>query len=159
MFDGIACRYDFLNHFLSCGQDVMWRRYCCRQMKKFCRDPQVFGGMRDITLLDMCGGTGDFARSFRKTFGDACVQAVVGDFSFGMLRRVRPKGIDAAAVQCDAMKLPFGEASFKMMLNGFPVRDSPLPLQNCRQLSRKCVPEGCREWYLQGVLPLPDRLK
>ena len=125
MFDEIANRYDFLNHFLSCGQDVVWRRYCCRQMKKFCRDPQVFGGVRDITLLDMCGGTGDFARAFRKALGRDCVNVVVGDFSYGMLRLVRPKGIDATAVQCDAMKLPFGDESFKMMLNGFGMRNVP----------------------------------
>ena len=30
MFDGIAHRYDFLNHFFSLGIDVLWRKTCIR---------------------------------------------------------------------------------------------------------------------------------
>ena len=34
MFDDIANRYDFLNHALSCCQDILWRRSCCRELKR-----------------------------------------------------------------------------------------------------------------------------
>ena len=34
MFDGIAHRYDFLNHFFSLGIDVLWRKACIRMLRK-----------------------------------------------------------------------------------------------------------------------------
>ena len=30
MFDNIAHKYDFLNHFFSMGIDVLWRKRCIR---------------------------------------------------------------------------------------------------------------------------------
>jgi demethylmenaquinone methyltransferase/2-methoxy-6-polyprenyl-1,4-benzoquinol methylase len=32
MFDAIAPRYDFLNHVLSAGLDVLWRRRAVRSL-------------------------------------------------------------------------------------------------------------------------------
>ena len=153
MFDGIASRYDFLNHFLSCYQDVLWRRYCCKRLKKMvAADASGNVGADDaktvpktVRLLDLCGGTGDFANTFRKIFesgckcGCACAcdsqngtvrgfvvdPAVIGDFSYGMLAEVKPKKIDAHAVQLDAMKMPFAEREFDVILNGFGMRNVP----------------------------------
>jgi len=161
MFDGIASRYDFLNHFLSCYQDVLWRRYCCKRLKKMMgaewRDemPGLLGktplsgmsrGLNKVRLLDLCGGTGDFADTFRKIFESGCKcknvsqngasrvetprnfvvdPAVIGDFSYGMLAEVKPKKIDAHAVQLDAMKMPFAECQFDVILNGFGMRNVP----------------------------------
>ena len=115
MFDGIACRYDFLNHFLSCGQDILWRGYCCRQLKR------LEAGRR---LLDLCGGTGDFAVTYEKL----CVKpdvAVLGDFSFGMLKGAAGKNTVATPVQLDAMRIPFADTSFDVVLNGFGMRNVP----------------------------------
>jgi len=162
MFDGIASRYDFLNHFLSCYQDVLWRRYCCKHLKKMVAadyadsvSQNVPGFARNVRLLDLCGGTGDFANTFRKIFESrsACKSssqkeslqkevtqcttnkgnahdfsvepAVIGDFSYGMLAEVKPKKIDAFAVQLDAMKMPFAERQFDVVLNGFGMRNVP----------------------------------
>ena len=141
MFDGIASRYDFLNHFLSCYQDVLWRRYCCKRLKKMMAagmlaEKSIGETPRDLNkvrLLDLCGGTGDFANTFRKIFESGCVcardfvvdPAVIGDFSYGMLAEVKPKKIDAHAVQLDAMKMPFAERQFDVILNGFGMRNVP----------------------------------
>ena len=166
MFDGIASRYDFLNHFLSCYQDVLWRRYCCKRLKKLMAESGVdasgsdaamgavtsietapgAGTARKVRLLDLCGGTGDFANTFRKIFEDEASSqkgiaqsvpqkgtergfsvepAVIGDFSYGMLAEVKPKKIDAFAVQLDAMKMPFAERQFDVILNGFGMRNVP----------------------------------
>ena len=51
--------------------------------------------------------------------------AVIGDFSYGMLAEVKPKKIDAHAVQLDAMKMPFAERQFDVILNGFGMRNVP----------------------------------
>ena len=51
MFDAIANRYDFLNHFLSLGIDVSWRRRAVKEIASV--DPQ--------TILDIATGTGDLA--------------------------------------------------------------------------------------------------
>ncbi len=161
MFDGIASRYDFLNHFLSCYQDVLWRRYCCKSLKKMMAadvagaGETAEGGVnavvakivpRNVRLLDLCGGTGDFANTFRKIFEGGCAckcssgnassqngtargfavdPAVIGDFSYGMLAEVKPKKINAHAVQLDAMKMPFAERQFDVILNGFGMRNVP----------------------------------
>ncbi len=49
MFDAIAPKYDFLNRFLSLGQDIDWRRIMAASV----------GGVRN--LLDVACGTGDVA--------------------------------------------------------------------------------------------------
>ena len=49
MFDDISPSYDFLNHFLSLGIDIYWR-------KKFIRKLDI---QDDQTILDVACGTGD----------------------------------------------------------------------------------------------------
>lgn len=51
MFDNIAHKYDFLNHFFSLGIDVLWRKKAIRKLK----------GLKSDVLLDIATGTGDFA--------------------------------------------------------------------------------------------------
>ena len=53
MFNGIAPKYDLLNHLLSMGIDKSWRR---KAMKV------VGAGPKDL-VLDIACGTGDFDRS------------------------------------------------------------------------------------------------
>lgn len=120
MFDGIASRYDFLNHFLSCGQDVHWRRACCRELhRELCAKSDA-----GIRLLDLCGGTGDFAVTFEKFCGKPA-EAILGDFSYGMLRFAEGKKTAAVPVQLDAMKMPFADGAFDVILNGFGMRNLP----------------------------------
>ena len=49
MFDDISPHYDFLNHFLSLGIDIYWR-------KKFIQKLDIHDG---DTVLDVACGTGD----------------------------------------------------------------------------------------------------
>ena len=51
MFDSIAWRYDFLNHFLSLGIDRRWRKRAIQLLKP--KSPK--------RILDVATGTGDFA--------------------------------------------------------------------------------------------------
>jgi demethylmenaquinone methyltransferase/2-methoxy-6-polyprenyl-1,4-benzoquinol methylase len=71
IFDSIAERYDFLNHFLSFGVDRYWR-------KKALKLTNV--GSKSI-LLDVACGTGDVAieaykqgvENYRQTFHTICL--------------------------------------------------------------------------------------
>jgi len=51
MFNNIAHRYDFLNHFLSAGIDYSWRRKAIR----------LLGKSHPKTILDVATGTADLA--------------------------------------------------------------------------------------------------
>jgi len=51
MFNNIAHRYDFLNHFLSAGIDYSWRRKAIRML----------GESHPKTILDVATGTADLA--------------------------------------------------------------------------------------------------
>ncbi len=52
MFDLIARRYDFLNHFLSLGTDRFWRRKAIKTVGRNIKPQQI---------LDVATGTGDLA--------------------------------------------------------------------------------------------------
>ena len=51
MFDNIAHRYDFLNHLLSLGIDIIWRKKAVKYI----------GTTQPKKILDVASGTGDFA--------------------------------------------------------------------------------------------------
>lgn len=51
MFNNISPKYDLLNHVLSMGIDILWRKKAVRMLKPF--KPKV--------ILDIASGTGDFA--------------------------------------------------------------------------------------------------
>ena len=80
MFDGIAHRYDFLNHFFSLGIDVLWRKTCIRILRK--ESP--------AKLLDVATGTADFAIEAVRMGLDVHVSGV--DISAGMLDVGRKSG-------------------------------------------------------------------
>ena len=124
MFDEIANRYDFLNHTLSCFQDVLWRRACCRDIRKILLRDDALGHVHGRRLLDLCGGTGDFAVTYERFNGMQDV-AVLGDFSHGMLMGANGKNTSAVPIQLDAMRLPFAGESFDVILNGFGMRNVP----------------------------------
>ncbi len=112
MFDSIAGRYDFLNHFLSVGRDIRWR-------KKAVKLSRVQVGAK---VLDLCGGTGDFLAEIDKKF-KVDSQSAVGDFSHGMLLQCRKKFPNYHALQLDAMHTPLTQNQFDLITNGFGMRN------------------------------------
>ena len=73
MFNNIAGKYDFLNHFLSLGIDHYWRKVLVKMLKK--QYPKQ--------ILDIATGTGDLAISIAKSIPESNI--VGADISEKML--------------------------------------------------------------------------
>ena len=119
MFDRIAHRYDFLNHFFSVGIDVLWRKRCIRLLKRESNPPKK--------ILDMATGTGDFAIEAVRMGLNAQITGM--DLSQGMLdvalEKVKTKGLTNRITlqQGDSENLPFADESFDAYTVGFGVRN------------------------------------
>jgi len=112
MFDNIAVKYDFLNHFLSLGLDFYWRKKALK----------LTGLNSDSILLDVACGTGDVAIQAKKMG----VQKIYGaDFSHNMLSLFDKKSnwIDGKLVQMVAEKIPFKNDSVTNITVAFGVRN------------------------------------
>ena len=116
MFNAIARRYDLLNHLLSGGVDVYWRR----------RALDCALGTSPQRVLDLATGTGDFALAAARLRP----QQVVGiDMAVEMLRLGAAKVADKRPpmplelLVGDAEQLPFQEATFDLVTGAFGVRN------------------------------------
>lgn len=79
MFNNISGTYDFLNHFMSLGIDIIWRKKAIGELKSL--KPQV--------MLDVATGTGDFAFEAIKMLQPREIIGV--DISEGMLEVAKRK--------------------------------------------------------------------
>ncbi|MFH0944917.1 MAG: ubiquinone/menaquinone biosynthesis methyltransferase [Planctomycetota bacterium] len=112
MFDGIAHRYDLLNHLLSFQMDRLWRRRAALAATRGLVRPRV---------LDLCAGTGDLARAVLDVAKSGSVFAA--DFSLEMLARAARKDQRLRLAGADALKLPFRAGSFDVVTAAFGVRN------------------------------------
>jgi len=118
MFDTIAPKYDFLNRFLSAGQDMRWRT-------QMVSSAGLKNGSR---ILDIACGTGDVALEIaRQTRGKARIVGI--DFSPGMLRLGQEKiyrqnkGEKIDLVAGNALALPFRNGFFHAAFIAFGIRN------------------------------------
>lgn len=116
MFDGIAEKYDFLNHVLSFGVDIIWRKKATKR----------FEFKNDHIHLDLATGTGDFAFEVAKNN----VQKVIGlDISSEMIKIANSKKlkfkakVDFDFMTGDAENLPFEDNSINTVSIGFGIRN------------------------------------
>ncbi len=117
MFDGIARRYDFLNHLLSLGIDRGWRRRTVSALKR----------TQPSKVLDLATGTGDLAIAIARKI-EGC-RVTGGDLSREMLKVGRAKvwrsglGSRIELIQCNAMELPFSTECYDAVTVAFGVRN------------------------------------
>ncbi len=116
MFDNIAHKYDFLNHFLSLGIDKLWRKKAVGLLKKY--EPKE--------ILDVASGTGDFAIALSKIKP----ASIIGfDLSEQMLNVGKEKAQKLGLhklisfVKGDSELMPFNDNSFDAITVGFGVRN------------------------------------
>lgn len=168
MFDNIAPKYDLLNHTLSAGIDVLWRRKAIKILQQ--KQPK--------TILDIATGTADFAIEAMALNPEK----VVGiDISEGMLAVGRNK-INAKKLQHtitlatgDSEKLVYVNDSFDAITCSFGVRNFEHLQVGLAEMLRVLKPKGTLviiefsqpekfpikqlyNFYFKNILPLIGRM-
>jgi len=116
MFNNISKHYDLLNHVLSLGIDVLWRKKAIKLLQK--DQPKL--------ILDIATGTGDFAIEALALNPDKVIGV---DISEGMLeegrKKMKKKKLDhLIELQLgDSEKLLFPENNFDAVIVSFGVRN------------------------------------
>lgn len=117
MFDDIAHRYDFLNHFMSLGIDIIWRKKALGYLTSL--QPKL--------MLDVATGTGDFAIMAERRLRPDKIVGI--DISEGMLAHGREKieklglGNKITLQSGDSETISFPDKTFDAITVAFGVRN------------------------------------
>jgi len=168
MFNNISKRYDLLNHLLSLGIDIYWRKQAIKHLKA--ERPQL--------IMDMATGTADFAIESLSLNP----QKVIGvDISEGMLEVGRKKLKKMKLDQRielklgDSERIPFDDNIFDAIIVAFGVRNFENLEQGLADMYRVLKPGGkvvvlefskptvfplkqLYNFYFQSILPLVGRI-
>lgn len=135
MFNGIAPKYDLLNHLLSLGIDKAWRRKAMRELERGAKD----------RVLDVACGTGDFSIEALRHG----VRQVVGvDISENMLavarEKARDKGLEEQLefLYGDSEQLTSPDENFDAVTVAFGVRNFEHLERGLREMCRVLRPGG-----------------
>ena len=121
MFDNISPKYDLLNHVLSGGIDILWRKRAIRELRSS-QNP----AFHPKTILDIATGTGDFALEALALKPEKIVGV---DISEGMLaigrEKMKKRGVDHIIEMRtgDSEGLPFADNEFDAVIVSFGVRN------------------------------------
>lgn len=166
MFDRIARRYDLLNHLLSGGLDLYWRRRAIRALR-------LTGVER---VLDVCAGTADVMLAALRGGRGRAGYAIGVDFAHQMLRigqgKLRAAAVAGVAplVRGDAMRLPVATSVVDAATIAFGIRNVFEPREALADILRTLRPGGrlavlefamprtpllrsLYTWYFRTVLP------
>lgn len=136
MFDNIAHRYDFLNHFLSLGIDNWWRKVAINKLKN----------TAPKSVLDIATGTGDVAFEVYKRLKPETLIGV--DLSEGMLGFAREKAAkrglekNISFVKGDSENLQWQNNSFDAAIVSFGVRNFENLQKGMDEIYRVLKPGG-----------------
>ena len=135
MFDNIAHRYDFLNHFLSAGIDISWRK----KVRK------LLAPHHPKQILDVATGTGDLAIELSRLNP---VRIVGIDISEGMLNigkeKITRKKLDKIITLevGDSENLRFNSNTFDAVSVAFGVRNFENLQAGLKEMNRVMKPGG-----------------
>lgn len=136
MFDRIAPTYDFLNHTLSLGMDIRWRKKAIAKV----------GAAPGQKILDIATGTGDVAVMLGRKYPGAEVHGI--DISSNMLKRARAKAArydlsgHVEFSQQDSENLLFADNSYDKATVAFGVRNFEDLQAGLREIYRVLKPGG-----------------
>lgn len=135
MFNNIAGRYDFLNHFLSMGIDRGWRKKAIKEIAKV--NPQ--------TILDVATGTGDLAIAASKLNPTKIVGIDIADqmLAVGRDKIVKEQLANIITLHSgDSEALTFDTNSFDAVTCAYGVRNFENLEAGLKEMSRVMRPGG-----------------
>lgn len=145
MFNRIARRYDFLNHALSLGIDIRWRKRALEML-------DLKNGER---ILDVAAGTADMGIL---ALEKAAVTVIGLDFAYGMLtygqKKLRAKNLTdkIKLIQGDAEHLPLSDESVDAISIAYGMRNVGYIETSLAEFYRVLKPGG-RVAVLEFSLP------
>ncbi len=168
MFDAIAPTYDFLNHLISFGLDVRWRKHAISFLRE----------KRNGTFLDIAAGSGDIIFELMKLQPKNIVST---DFSLNMINVLQQKlykispDCSMHILSCDAHNLPFQTSTFDGAVVAFGIRNFLDKDKALREMFRVLKPSGIAvileltiprktivrhlyKFYTKALLPLIGRI-
>jgi len=135
MFNNISNRYDFLNHTLSLGIDILWRKKAIKLLEPY--SPKK--------ILDIATGTGDFAIEAMALKPD---QITGVDISEGMLdvgrKKITKMNLDNSITLevGDSENLRFADNKFDAVIVAFGVRNFETLAKGLQEMFRVTKPGG-----------------
>jgi len=152
-FNPIAATYDLADAVLSAGLDERWRK----------KGIGLLGLREGDRVLDLCGGTGDFALLAAALTGERG-RVVVYDFNRRMMEAARRKigrscwGRNIFRIQGDAEAISFADESFEAITLGFGLRNLVNVEIGLKEIHRVLKPGG-RLLVLEFSLPARRELR
>lgn len=116
MFNNIAPKYDFLNHFLSVGIDKIWRRKAINELKK----------VAPSNILDIATGTGDLALAALRLNPSSIVGIDISEEMLAIAKKKIDKAGKSSIIRFekgDSEDLHFPENTFDAAIVAFGVRN------------------------------------
>lgn len=135
MFDKIAGTYDFLNHFLSLGIDVQWRK-------------KVVSELQDVThdeILDVATGTADLAIALASLKPGKIIGVDIAEKMLKVgSKKLEKKGLNEliSLEYGDSENLPFESNSFDAVTVSFGVRNFENLDKGIAEINRVLKPNG-----------------
>ncbi len=137
IFSEVAETYELVNHVLTLGLDMRWR-------KKAARLAARAGGS---LWLDICSGTGEMALYLSRLANEG-VRVVSVDFCRPMMVQAMKRNMpNILFIQADAGRLPFPDRTFDLITISFATRNIAPNLEvltdHLKEFHRLLKPGGC----------------
>jgi len=136
MFDLIARRYDFLNHFLSLGTDRFWRRKAINIVGE---------NIKPLKILDVATGTGDLAIAALRLNPEKVTGIDISEkmLELGM-KKIQQRGLGdrIELIKGNSEAIAFPDNTFDVAMCAFGVRNFENPLKGLSEMRRVLRPGG-----------------
>jgi demethylmenaquinone methyltransferase/2-methoxy-6-polyprenyl-1,4-benzoquinol methylase len=137
IFSEAAETYELVNHVLTLGLDILWRRKAAREAIK----------AKGFLWLDVCSGTGEMALNLSR-LADEKVKIVSVDFCHPMITKALEKREipNLSFVLAESGRLPFVDMTFNLVTISFATRNiypnKPELVAHLKEFHRVLKPRG-----------------